>query len=136
MSSGGICSKVTKDTLPLQVIYVGTTPRCHPHFQFPSDWDITHSKKHCSTEKTMVQYIENIIVPYVKHQRESLGLPECAALVVIDNFKSQIATKINSLLENNIDVCLFPPNATDVLQPMDLSVNKPAKAFLSNKFEH
>ncbi|MCG8626916.1 MAG: hypothetical protein MJE68_33560, partial [Proteobacteria bacterium] len=36
---------------------------------------------------------------------------------------------------NSIHVCLLPPNTTDRLQPLDISVNKPAKDFLKRKFE-
>ena len=36
---------------------------------------------------------------------------------------------------NNIHTCLMPPNSTDRLQPMDVAVNKPAKAFLKQKFQ-
>ena len=36
---------------------------------------------------------------------------------------------------HNIYVCLLPPNTTDLLQPMDLSINKPAKDFLKRHFE-
>ena len=32
-------------------------------------------------------------------------------------------------------MCLLPPNTTDRLQPMDISVNKPAKDFLRKKFQ-
>ena len=42
---------------------------------------------------------------------------------------------IEPLESNNIHVCLLPPNTTDQLQPMDLSVNKPAKDFLKRCFE-
>ena len=35
--------------LPLQLIYKGKSSRCHPRYEFPSDWNITHSPKHWST---------------------------------------------------------------------------------------
>jgi hypothetical protein len=128
------CGSLTGDFLPIQVIYKGKTERCHPKFKFPSDWHVTHSPKHWSTEETMVQYIEQIIIPYVNSRREMVG--DKPALVIMDNFKGQVTTKINDLLEaNDIHVCLLPPNTTDVLQPMDISVNKPAKDYLKRKFE-
>lgn len=129
------CGSLAGDFLPIQLIYQGKTARCHPKFTFPPDWDITHSPKHWSTEETMVQYIENIIVPYVQRLREDFG-DDQSALVIMDNFKGQTTTTINNLLEtNNINVCLLPANTTDLLQPMDVSVNKPAKDFLKRKFE-
>lgn len=54
----------------------------------------------------------------------------------MDNFKGQVTSAINELLEsNNIHVCLLPANTTDQLQPMDVVVNKPVKDFLKRKFE-
>ncbi len=60
------CGSMIEDFLPLQLIYGGKTNRCHPMFQFPLDWDITHSKKHWSNENTMISYFENILVPYIR----------------------------------------------------------------------
>ena len=54
----------------------------------------------------------------------------------MDNFKGQVTSSVVSLLtDNNILVCYIPPNTTDKLQPMDLTVNKPAKDFLKQKFQ-
>ena len=53
------------DFLPVQVIYKGKTTRCHPNFEFSPGWHATHSPNHWSTETTMLQYIENVIEPYV-----------------------------------------------------------------------
>ena len=83
----------------------------------------------------MIQYIDEIILPYVKRQRDAFD-DTTAALVIIDNFKGQITDSVNSLLEaNNIQVALLPANATDLLQPMDIAVNKPAKDVLKRRFE-
>jgi hypothetical protein len=129
------CGSLLGDFLPLQLIYKGKTPRCHPHFVFPSGWHITHSPKHWSTEETMLQYVDHIIVPYVRTVREKVG-DDKAALVIIDNFKGQVTESVTSLLDaNNIHVCLLPPNTTDVLQPMDIAVNKPTKEFIKRQFE-
>ena len=41
-----------------------------------------------------------------------------------------------TLLDNhNINVTLIPANCTDRLQPLDLSINKPAKDFLRSQFQ-
>ena len=130
------CGTLTGDFLPVQLIYKGKSARCHPRHQFPSGWHITHSPRHWSTEETMIQYINEIIIPYVKSHRDTLQSPALSALVIMDNFKGQVTVPINSLLEaHNIHVCLIPPNTTDLLQPLDIAVNKPAKDYLKRRFE-
>ena len=124
------------DFLPVHVIYKGKTNHCHPRFSFPPDWHITHSPNHWSTEETMVQYVEHIIVPYIEKVREDIGAGK-TALVVMDNFKGQVTQSVTNLLEDhNIPshICLLPANTTDLLQPMNISVNKPSKDFLKRQF--
>ena len=54
----------------------------------------------------------------------------------MDNLKGQVTTTVFQHLEaHNIYHCLLPPNTTDCLQPMDLTVNKPIKCFLKKRFE-
>ena len=128
------CGTMIGDFLPIQVIYQGKTDHCHPHYKFPNDWHVAHSPKHWSTEETMVQYIEEIIVPYVESTRDTVG--DKPALVIMDNFKGQKTSSINQILEDhNIHVSLIPPNTTDLLQPMDVAINKPAKDFFKKRFE-
>ena len=106
------CGSLTGDFLPIQVIYKGKTTRFHPHYEFPSDWHVTHSPKHWSNEDTMLDYIREIIIPYVERRRDQLE--EKPAVVIMENFKGQITPAVNDLLdENDIHVCLLPPNTTD-----------------------
>ena len=37
------CGSLTGDFLPVQLIYQGKTSRCHPPFDFPDGWNVTHS---------------------------------------------------------------------------------------------
>ena len=109
------CGSLMGDFLPIQVIYQRKTPRCHPRYQFPEDWDITHSPKHWSNESTMIQYVNKIIIPYIERTRESF-VDDTPALVITENFTGQVTSSVTDLLEsNNIHVCLLPPNTTDLL---------------------
>ena len=84
----------------------------------------------------MIDYITEIPVPYEESQRDTLQSPFISALVIMDNFKGQITPVINLLLdEHNIHVCLLPWNKRNILQPLDIAVNKPAKDFLKRKVE-
>ena len=121
------CCTIQGDFLPVQLIYKGTTRRCHPKHKFPAGWDITHSKKHWSNESTMIQYIQNVIIPYVDNIRTD---DTEAALIIMDNFEGQTTPSVTNLLEeSNIHVCLLPTNTNDKLQRLDIAVNKPAKEF-------
>ena len=105
-------------------------------FKFPPGWHITHAPKHWSTEVTVVQYIHNIIFAYVELVREQIQDDNASALVIMDNFKGQVTDGIYTLLEeNNIFVALLPPNTTDLLQHLDIAVNKPAKNYLWQQFQ-
>ena len=110
--------------------------RCHPHFEFPPGWYITYFPNHWSTETTMLQHIEHIIEPYVRSIREMFYTTTTPVLIIMDNFKGQVTEKVSSLLENChlVHVCLLPASTSDLLQPMDISVNKPAKSFLKEQF--
>ena len=67
------CGSLLGDFLPLQIIYKGKTTRCQPSYDFLSDWNITCSPNHWSTEETMLEYISEIIIPYVEAVRHDIG---------------------------------------------------------------
>ena len=134
--TGLFAATMSGDFLPIQLVYQGKTKRSHPDYPFPSDWHITHTSTHWSNEETMLEYIDKIIVPYVEDKKKELGLPEDHhALVIYDEFRGQITEDVMAeLRQHHFDVVLVPPNCTDCLQPLDVSVNKAAKDFLKSKF--
>ena len=130
------CGTLCGDFLPLQLVYQGKTERCHPKYNFPEDWHITHSPNHWSTEETMKDYLNHVLFPYIDRIRASYDLgDDYPALAIFDNFKGQITEDILHLLEDhNVHSVRLPANCTDRLQPMDKSVNKAAKDFIRQKF--
>ena len=58
------------------------------------------------------------------------------ALAIFNVFKGQCTERVFRMLEdNNILYVIVPSNCTDILQPLDLSVNKSAKDFMKSKFQ-
>ena len=52
--------------LPPQVIYSGKTSHCLPTFSFPKTWHITFTENHWANEITTINYINKILLPYIK----------------------------------------------------------------------
>ena len=53
----------------------------------------------------------------------------------MDTFKDQDNDILKELCDENFcKVVIAPHNLTNKFQPPDISVNKPAKAFISNKY--
>lgn len=115
------------EMLLMQVLYTGKTERCHP------DFDIWHTSNHWVNTETTIRLIKIIILSYVTAVREKMELlADHPAIVIFDAFKGHKGPDVNSLLEeNHLIPVLVPNNCTDLLQPIDLSVNKRIKDHLS-----
>ena len=122
--------------LPPQLLYGGKTERCHPDVDFPSDWDVWHTENHWSNESTVLRYIDKVINPYLESKRQELELPSNhRALLIMDVFRAhRCKSVLQKLADSNILVVYVPPNSTDQLQPLDLSVNKPIKSVMKSCF--
>ena len=89
--------------LPMQLIYKGTTKRCLPKdVNFLCDWHITHTENHSANEVTTFAYLRNVIIPYVKREREALKLQDDhCTLALFDIVKGQCTTQVMKILEEN-----------------------------------
>ena len=114
-----LCCSLSGQFLPPQVLYTGQTPQCHPKNSFPEGWDTaSHSPNHWSNEQTMLQYVDNVLTPYLTDTRAQLGiLPDQIALIIGDVFA---AHRCNSLLEkcakNHVKVVHVPAGCTGDLR--------------------
>ena len=91
-----------------------------------------HTPNHWANGETSIRFVKNIILPYISTTLKDLGLgAEHMAVVIFDTFKGHTGSEMESLLlENNIISVIVSSNCTDVLQPLDLSLNKPLKDHL------
>ena len=131
-----LAATATGTLLPPQVIYQGKTSGCHAKVTFPEKWHITHSESHWSTEKTMLEYVESIIIPYVTSTRLAFDLPEDQpALAVFDVFAAhRCASVLEMLKSNHIHQVFVPASCTGELQPLDVGINDQFKALLKQEF--
>jgi len=71
--------------LPMQPIYVGKTQQSLPRYQFSSGFSLSVNEKHFSNTTESIKLFKEIIIPYVKKEREAKSLGEDQkALVVMD----------------------------------------------------
>lgn len=64
------------DVLPYQMIFAGTTKKCHPKTVKPDDCFWMHTSSHWQSVVTYVELIESVIVPYKNKVIAELRLPE------------------------------------------------------------
>jgi hypothetical protein len=123
--------------LPPQIIYEGKTPACLPKVKFPPDWHITYTHNHWANEDSMLDYFHSVLLPYLESTKQKLKLPkDYPALAIFDQFKGQITLKFQeTLAANHVIAVRVPPNCTDRLQPLDLSINKAVKDSLRSQFQ-
>ena len=73
---------------------------------------IAHAPNHWSTEKTMIQYNNNVFLPFVEQTRLLHDEDNCkSAIVIMNNFKEQVTDAVTELLDSHrVHTCLVPPN--------------------------
>ena len=122
--------------LPMQLIYTGKTNRCLPNFEFPHDFNLTYTRNHWSNLEKAVEHFEQVIFPFLQKTKEKHGYPkEQMSLVIMDAFKGQDNIVLKELCTTNFcEIVIVPHNLTNKFQPLDISVNKAAKSFISEKY--
>ena len=58
--------------LPLQLIYKGKTNQSLPKVKFPNGISLCANKSHYSNETESIKFLEEIIMPYIRQERERM----------------------------------------------------------------
>jgi hypothetical protein len=121
--------------LPLQLVFAGKTKRCLPK-SLKEHLVYTFSDNHWSNAKTMDEYLNTILFPYLVETRSVLGLPENhKALIIMDVWHGHREDLFRAkLTENNCMFVYVPGGLTSILQPMDVGVNGPLKSAAAKEF--
>ena len=73
--------------LPMQLIYGGKTDRRIPKVDFRKEFSLSANPKHFSNEEQSLKLLQDIIIPYMRKERERLGLDiSHPGLLIMDVF--------------------------------------------------
>ena len=73
-------------------------------------------------EESLITWISKILKPYILGRRLESGAENSPALLILDNCPSHKTERVQTALSEipNLKVIFLPPNATHLLQPLDL----------------
>jgi hypothetical protein len=127
------------DVLPAQIIWAGSTDRCHPKDCGPAPdgiiWD--HTESHWQTPASFKRLIMKIIVPYKDAKIVELGLDPLTqmTLLKVDMHYSHHKEDMAEFLKGyNIILLFVPGGCTDILQECDVCLNFVFKVAIRTSF--
>ncbi len=113
--------------LPPMVIFKDTTPRWITNVLGSQGTVVGYQKKSWMYEKLMLIWISDIWVKYTKKR---------PSLLFLDTFSAHLTDKVKYAFHifNTTIVLVIPGGCTSILQPLDVSINKPCKTSIRNSW--
>jgi hypothetical protein len=137
-----VASSLDGELLPLQLIFTGTSPRSLPAatpLSLSASVHITNSGNHWSSQETMQQYVEKIIVPYAERMTKLYNLDSNSkVLLVLDVWAVHKSEEFRKFLETyhpRIRLVFVPANCTSKLQVADVVLQRPFKHGVKKRYE-
>lgn len=91
--------------------------------KIPSGWSIGSTEKGWMTAQSFYEYITNVFHPWLVAQKISMPI-----ILYVDGHSSHLTMPLSAFCrENGIELVALYPNATHILQPLDVSVFHPLK---------
>ena len=98
----------------------GYDPRVHVMFQ-PKAW---------MDGATMVKWLDGVFVPFVTQQNVQ------DPVLFLDNLKAQSSDEMREkMLDRGVTPWFFPPNCTDIVQPVDRHLAQQVKGYMGRELE-
>ena len=116
----------TGNMLPPMVIFKGKTSRTICGVSNKSKSIITYQEKAWMDETLMKEWIGKVWAVYTKKK---------PALLILDSFSAHLTDAVQELFSRyntTVTVIVIPGGCTSVLQPLDVSINKPFKHHLGS----
>ena len=131
--------------LPYMLIFAGKTEAVLPKDVVPAAGSCyTCTPSHFANAATTKEYVQKIIIPFVKAQRQArIDSKQSTveeensrwAVLIWDNFSAHADAEVLELLESHrIKPFYLPPNCTSVYQALDVLFNGVEKMTLKNHF--
>jgi len=136
-----IASSLSGELLPLQLIFEGKTERSLPERTAASIASLCHltfSDNHWSSQKTMQQYVSEIVMPYAetcirKHRLHA----DAHIILVLDVWSVHKSEEFRLFLRTHhprIHLVFVPANCTSKLQVADVALQRPFKHAITRRF--
>ena len=116
--------------LPPMIIFKGKTDRTIRNLRVPEGYVVATQSKAWMDEVLMLRWIKEIWIPHVmkKGGRESI--------LCLDSFRAHLTDEvISEFRTQRIHKAVIPGGCTSILQPLDVSLNKPFKAILRSLWQ-
>jgi DDE superfamily endonuclease/Tc5 transposase DNA-binding domain/helix-turn-helix, Psq domain len=114
---------------PPMVVYTFQRVPKHIIDKMPEGWAVGKTEKGWMTSESFFEYVSNVFHPWVL--KNNIQLP---VVLFVDGHKSHLTMSLSRFCEENgiILVALYP-NATHILQPLDIGVFHPLKEAWKKK---
>ncbi len=114
------------DMMPPMIIFKGKTKRSIKGLEAPEGVIVAYQKKAWMDGDLMLKWIDG-----VWNKSCQFNQPGAESLLVMDSFSAHLTDDVKEKLESNkVHTIIVPGGCTSVLQPLDVSLNKPFKAIL------
>ena len=112
------------EVLPTTCIFKGK--RQPKNLTVPNNTQFRLQEKGWMDEVLMLDWIKNVLRPFTDRN---------PSLLVMDSYRAHLTDKVKKELRKaNCDLAIIPGGCTSVLQPLDVSINRPYKAWMRREF--